>query len=250
MRQLKGKPTHKKCRQCGEWFELPAYAKPTQRFCTLSCSAEWRTNTPEFKKAQSERSKAYMQRNAKRMHDAVQALWNDPERREVLVEQARVRSNRKTHLAWMQEHNKRLWKDPEFRKRHSERTTKMLKKRWSDPVEVAKNAARMSKQSKQRWADPVKRQTMSWSNKIAQLAPLTRKKKRELSRARMSTPEAKAKASATLKAMWRDPAYRLRMSKDASTRLRKRWADPAYRARMTKARRSRAEKLRNEGRLK
>src|SRR6516165_6107420 len=33
---MREKPTHKECRQCGEWFELPPYAPPKRRFCSVS----------------------------------------------------------------------------------------------------------------------------------------------------------------------------------------------------------------------
>ena len=248
MKQLKGRPTHKQCRQCKEWFELPAYAKPTHRFCSQSCAAKFRTSKPEFKKAQSERSKAYMQRNAQKMHDAVQALWADPERRAVLVEQARERSNTKKHLAWMKEHNKRIWSDPEFRKRHVERTKKIMKKRWSDPEELAKNAARMSRDSKKRWADPEKRRRMTLKIRINALNTLTRKKLREKGKARMSTPENKAKSSATMKALWRDPVTRARFSKEQGERMRKLWRDPKFLA--LKSAQSRAQAQTPEGRAR
>lgn len=228
---IKDRPKrYKRCRWCNEWFELPVYAKPTRRFCTRSCGAKWRSNQPAFKKAQSERSKVCVKKYAQKLHDAVQALWADPERRAVQVEKARERSNRPQHLAWMQEHNKRIWKDPEFRKRHVKRSSKMMQERWRDPEALAKNAAQMSRESKKRWADPVKRQTMSWSIKIAQLAPLTVKKKRELGRVRMSTPENKAMASANLKKLWANPEMRARFAKEQGERMKKRWRDPKYRA--------------------
>lgn len=164
-----------------------------------------------------------MRRNAKKMHDAVQALWTDPERRAREVERARQRSNRPEHLAWMQEHNKKLWADPEYRKRHNQRSSKMMKERWSNPEELAKLADWMGKQSRARWllADPEKRRRWIQKLRIANLAPLVVKKKREQGRARMSKPEYKAIASASMKKRWADPEQRAMLSKKISAARRK-----------------------------
>src|SRR5215471_11394778 len=51
------KPTHKRCRNCGEWFQLPPYARPTHRFCTVSCARQHQNAQPKWKKAHSKRMK-------------------------------------------------------------------------------------------------------------------------------------------------------------------------------------------------
>src|SRR5215831_10892040 len=105
------RPTHKKCLNCREWFWLKPRANRRQRFCTRSCWATYRNAQPKWKKVQSQ--KARTSANPEVMRERARRVWRDPDRRARLLDKLRARANTKEHLAWMVEHNKRIWADPE-----------------------------------------------------------------------------------------------------------------------------------------
>jgi len=190
---MREKPTHKECRQCGEWFELPPYAPPKRRFCSVSCWAKWRNSQPKWRKAQSERAKAHADPEV--MRERARSIWRNPELRARLSAQRRELSRSKEHLAHMVEHNKKLWENKEFRKRHAERSRQQIIERWRDPIYRAKMSAQTIEQNKQRWADPRYAEKTSRNIRIAKAAPLGKRRQREHARELAQRPEEKARRS-------------------------------------------------------
>jgi hypothetical protein len=223
------KPTHKQCRQCGEWFTLKPYARPTQKFCTVSCAAIYRTSQPKWRKAQSAKVKA--RTDPEVMRERSRAMWRNPETRARLAASNKKRANTKEHLAWMAEHNKRLWSDPKFRKAAAARSSEALKQLWTDPAFREENITRMVEENKRRWANPDYKERVSRSIRRAKLAPLELKRQSKASKELAARPETKARTSAIMKARWKDPEQAARMIKRASETAHKRWRDdPDYRA--------------------
>lgn len=226
------KPTHKQCRQCGEWFTLKPRANRRQKFCTVSCSSKYRNAQPKWKKAQSRRMKA--KTDPEVMRERAKALWRDPEMRARLSEQRRIQSNTKEHLASMVEHNKKLWKDDEFRKRHTERSSKQAIEQWRDPVYREKMTALTAEKNKQRWADSDYKERVSRKIRIAKALPLAKKQQSKTSRELAQRPEEKVRKSKQMKERWSDPEQRAQMSKNSSETAIRKWRDdPAYRKKHT-----------------
>jgi hypothetical protein len=149
---MNDKPTHKQCRQCLQWFSLKKYARPQQKFCTLRCAAEHRNSDPEWRAAHSQKMKAKIDPEV--MRERAREQWRDPDKRARVIAGLTVYANSKEHLTQFAEQTKKLWADPEFRRQHSERTSKMVTERWSDPAFRQKISAMTSELNKQRWADP------------------------------------------------------------------------------------------------
>jgi hypothetical protein len=219
------KPTHKQCRQCGEWFKLRRYASPTQRFCTVGCWTAWRNAQPEWRKAQSAKIKAQTDSEVMR----TKSLGMSQEARAKIAEATRKRANSKQHLAWMAKHNEQLWSDKEFRKRHAERSREQVAKQWTDPTYRQKMSAQTTELNKKRWADPDFRERTSHNIRIALLAPLEKKRRLETARRLAQTSEHRERASNELKARWADPEQRALMSAYSRETQLKKWSDPEYR---------------------
>jgi hypothetical protein len=236
------KPTHKECRQCHQWFELPRYSRPTRRFCSLSCAATFRMNQLKNRKAQSEIAKAHADPEV--MRERARALWRDPEVRARLVEERTARSNTKEHLAWMAEHNKRLWQDKEFRKRHTERTSKRSAEKWLDPEYRAKMSAATAEANRKRWADPEYRDRVSWKIRIAKAQTHVKRRQKEVALELAQRPEEQDRKSQRMKDRWADPEQRARMSALASETAKRKWQEPEYRENKIAMLRSTVEKSR------
>jgi len=174
------RPTHKKCRGCGEWFSLKKYARPTQRFCSVSCFASWRNAQPKWRKAHSEKIKA--QTDPKVMRERSLAAWRDPAVRVLLTAIRTKQSHTKEARAQVAALNKKIWADPEFRKRHVARSRRAAAELWRDPVYRKKISALMVEENKKRWADPDYKETTSRSIRIALAQPLEKKRRSEQAR--------------------------------------------------------------------
>jgi hypothetical protein len=228
VRGKKNKPIHKQCRQCGEWFTLDPRANRRQKFCTVSCAATWRGAQPKWKKAHSKRMKARVDPEA--MREMSRAMWRNPEIRERLTNNARIRGNSPEHLAAMVEHNKKLWSDAEFRKQHEERSRQQFSNAWSNPEFREKASALTAELSAQRWADPDYRKKVSRSIRIAKAAPLEKKRQAKVNAERSQSPEARARSSQQMSERWADPEQRAQMTANASETAKRNWRDnPAYR---------------------
>ena len=240
-------PTHKECRHCGDWFKLGRYERPTRRFCSVRCAALARTSSPKWRAEHSAKIKKKV--DPKVMRERAKALWRDPEVRARLTEQRRVRSNTKAHLQAFAEHNKKLWADKEFRKRHAERSSKVAAEQMKDPEHRKKLSAATAKANKERWADPVYKERVSFRIRMAKRQPIARKRQSEISREVAKRPEYKAMLRARMKKRWDDPEQRASMSARASETAKRKWRDdPAYRdkklAALKKAAQSRATRER------
>jgi hypothetical protein len=228
MNRAAARPTHKQCRQCGEWFTLKRRANRRQKFCTLSCAATWRGAQPKWKKAHSKKVKARIDPEA--MREKSRAMWANPEIRERLTNKARIQANSPEHLAAMVEHNKQLWSNAEFRKQHEERSRQRALENWSNPEFREKMSALTGELSKQRWANPDYRAKVSRSIRIAKAAPLEKKRQAKVNTERSQSPEARARSSKQMLERWADPEQRARMSALATETAKRKWRDdPAYR---------------------
>jgi hypothetical protein len=228
---MKERPTHKKCRQCGEWFSFSKRAHLKQKFCSLGCSATYRNASPKWRKAQSRKIKA--KTDPEIMRERAKALWRNPEIRDRLTEERRTRSNTKEHRAHMAEHNKKLWANAVFRKQHTERARKLAVKQWRDPAYREKMSAATSEMNKQRWADPEYKKKISFRIRVALHNPLTKKRQSKLSRERMQRPELRAQASQQMKERWQNADQRARMSEQSRKSARRKWRDDSgYRAKI------------------
>ena len=225
---MKQRPTHKKCRHCGEWFSFSKRARLTQKFCSLSCSSSFRNAQPKWKKAQSQKIKA--KTDPKVMRARARALWRDPEIRARLTEERRARSNTKEHRAHMAEHNEKIWADPEFRKKQSKRAKKVAAKLWADPAFREKISATTTEANKQRWADPDFKKKTSFRIRVTLAQPLQKKRRSKQSRERMQRPEERARVSQQAKEQWQDPQFRALVSENSREAALRNWRDPAYRA--------------------
>jgi len=221
------RPTHKKCRQCGEWFNLSKRASLKQKFCCGSCAATYRTSDPKWRKAQSEKIKA--QCDSEVMRERSRKAWDDPETRAYLTEKTRERANTKEHKAYMLEHNKKMWADPEFRAAQTESKRKRSVKQWEDPAFREKMSAVTTQTNKKRWADPEFKKRTGFRIKLALAQPLEKKRKSAESKERMNRPENRARASEQAKQQWENPEYRAFMSGVSHETAVKRWQDPVYR---------------------
>ena len=205
------KPTHKKCRGCGEWFSLGKYERPTRKFCSVSCFATWRNAQPKWKKAHSEKIKA--QTDPKTMREKSLAAWRNPVTRDKMVKIRRAPALAEKSRAKMQKINKEIWADPEFRRRHVERSKKTAKELWNDPIFRIKISEGMTEINKQRWADPDYKEATSLSIRIALAQPLEKRRRSQRTREIMGTPEARERARAQMKKQWQDPEYRAAIAK-------------------------------------
>jgi hypothetical protein len=215
----KDKPTHKKCRGCGEWFSLGKYERPTRKFCSVSCFATWRNAQPKWKTAHSGKIKA--QTDPETMREKSRAAWRDPATRAKMIAIRRAPAIAEKSRVKMQKINKKIWADPEFRKRHVERSKKTAKELWRDPIFRIKTSAGMAEINKQRWADPDYKEATSRSIRIALAQPLQRKRLSRQASERAQKPEAREQMRTVMRERWRDPEYRSRMSKKISERRRR-----------------------------
>jgi hypothetical protein len=224
---MKDKPTHKQCRNCGEWFALRRNASPTQRFCSTGCSATYRTSKPKWRKAHSEKIKA--QTNPEVMRQRSLAAWANPETRARMTEATRKRANEPEHQAWMIEHNKRLWTDKEFRKGHLKRNSKVMADLWADPAFRQKQSEMTAAANKKRWADPEYKARTAQSIRIAKLTPLAHKRAQKMAKEVASRPLERARRAELMKQRWANPEMRAKMAANCSEALRKKYRDdPAY----------------------
>lgn len=241
-------PVHKQCRQCGEWFTLKPYARPTQKFCTVSCSAIWRTSQPKWRREQSRKMK--VQTDPEVMRERAKALWRDPEVRARIIESNRKRANTPEHLAWMAAHNKKLWADPARHKRTAVQAKKNLAKRWADPEFRARSSAATVERNKRLWANPDYRERVARSIRVAKRGTLSQKRQSKAAKEVAQRPEEKARRSKLMQDRWADPAMADQMRKTASETAKDRWKnDPLYRAKKTAALARHARSPENRERL-
>jgi hypothetical protein len=171
-------------------------------------------------------------------------MWADPVKRERYIEGLRQRSNAPEHLAYMVEHNKRLWQDAEFRKQHRQRTREQLAKRWQDPNQREKMRAVITARNKQRWADPDWRARTAQAIRIAKQGVLERRRQANSNREVAQRPEERQRRSELLQARWQDPEQAARMIERSRETAKARWQDAGYRRKQRIARRKEAEKSR------
>jgi hypothetical protein len=221
------RPTHKKCKQCKEWFNLRKRARLTQKFCCLSCACTYRNADPKWRAAQSKKVKAKTDPEVMRARSL--KAWADPETRAYLTEKTRQRANTAEHRAHMKEHNAKLWADPEFRAKQTELKSKRTAAMWADPAFREKMSALTIEGNKQRWADPDYKEKTSFRIRMALNQPLQKKRLSKQGKATMSKPENRKLVSQRVAAKWQDPEYRAHMSEAGHEAALERWRDPAYR---------------------
>jgi hypothetical protein len=223
----KKRPTHKKCKQCGEWFSLSKRANLRQKFCSYSCAAKHRCADPRWRRQHSQRMKDTTDPEV--MRERSRALWRDPKMRAHLIEQNRIRANSKEDRARFVEHNKKLWANADFRKRHAELTSKRAVKQWRDPAFRDKIISASIEASKQRWADPEYKRRVSKSIRIAKRKPEARARQSKVSREAAQRPERRARSSELMRARWQDEGQRARMVRENAKRRVPSWRDPVFR---------------------
>lgn len=244
-RGVKGPAVHRRCRQCKEWFMVKGYK---QKFCTLSCSAQYRNAQPAWRKAHSKKIKAITDPAV--MRERARALWRDPRVRAVITESVRKRTNSKEHLTWMAEHNKQLWANKEYRKQHVKRNSERVTKQWQDPKYREAMSVQMTKENKKRWADPEFKERTSRNIRIGKLAPLVKKREIAIARERADRPETRERMSRLMKERWNDPEMRAKMSANSAATARRNWdSNPAYRKRLAKAAAAWARSPENRARM-
>jgi len=111
---------------------------------------------------------------------------------------------------------RKLWRDPEFRKRAS-------KKRWS-----ATSRLRASERMREKWRDPGYRERQKHSRD--QKYRSARERRIAAIRKRNQDPEVRARRSEATRKQWRDPKF----CEDQSERMREQWQDQEYRERMSR----------------
>jgi hypothetical protein len=132
---------------------------------------------------------------------------------------------------------KKRWQNPLYRKRMKALASNRLKKLWKDPAYRLK----MSRMSKKNWKNPdykkrisdvtTKRNLDRWrrpENRKRQSRLLT-----EIARNRSSTTN--KKIAMAVKEMWKDSAYRERLSVSMTRAAKKRWENSDYRKSQTVA---------------
>jgi len=178
---------------------------------------------------------------------------NDPEYVKKLAEGRRrfIENNREVFSQRAKNLNKKLWKNPEFRKRHSER----IKALWKDPeyrkymAEAArKNLKKLwkrkdfqellsklkSAEMKKRWQD--EKYQAYWREKTREISlkiwsnPKHREYISKLMKERAKDPEWQKRKSEIAKALWQDPQYRAKFSPEHFSKAAKKlWEDPKIR---------------------
>lgn len=231
MRRMSERPTHKKCKQCGEWFNLHKRARLTQKFCCLSCASLHRTSDPKWRVAHSKKIKD--QTDSEMMRERSLKAWANPEVRAHLTEKTRERANTKEHRARMKTHNAKLWADPEFRAAQTELKKQRLFEQWADPTFREKMSTVAIEGNKQRWADPTFKKRTSFHIRMALAQPLQKKRLSKQGKEMMNKPENRERASQAAKQQWQDPEYRAYMSEVSSETAKARWRDPVYRKTQT-----------------
>ena len=221
------RPTHKKCRHCGEWFSFSKRAPLKRKFCSMSCASSYRNAQPKWKAEQSRKIKARTDPEA--MRAMAKALWQDPQTRAHLGAVRKVLANSKEHKVRMEEHNKKMWSDPDFRQRHVERTAKNAAERWTDPDYREKMSVLATEGNKKRWANPSFKKKTSFRIRVALANPLTKKRQSKQMRERMNQPEAKARVSQQAKELWQDPAFRTLVTENSRETALKSWSNPTFR---------------------
>jgi hypothetical protein len=177
-------------------------------------------------------------------------MWRNPTTRARLIEKIKKNANSPKHLAYMAEHNKKLWaEDSEFRKQHSERTGKMARQLWANPAYREKMSAMAVAENKKRWAEPAYREKVSRSLRRAKRRPEVRARASQIAKAVAQRPEEKAKRTQIMKQRWANPAYRAKMNERSSEIANKRWSDPAYREKTIAAIRATAKTLEYRARM-
>ena len=224
------RPEFKQCRQCKEWYSPRPRAQPWQRFCSVSCAAKHRQAQPRRRAEQSRRAKALAAAvGTEVMRERARVAWRDPEYRARMIEGIRARANTQARRDQMIKVNKKIWSNPEFRKRQSERARELSRRQWSDPAYRAKMSALKSEQNKKLWADPELRQKMIFGIRVSKRGLKERLRMSRAAREVMNRPEQKERSRQHFKRLWADPEYRARITKACSERARQRWRNPAYR---------------------
>lgn len=229
MKKNKNRPTHKECRQCGEWYSLSKRAKPTQRFCSTGCAAAHRAADPKWRRGQSLRMKAIA--NPEVLRERAAALWRNPETRALLTEKTRQRSNTPEHRARMKEHNKKLWANKEFRERQLELKKERMAKLWKDPNFREKASAATAELNKKRWADPEFKRRTRFRIRIALAQPLSKRRRSAISKERANRPENRERSRKEMERRWQDPAYRELITETSRKTALKGWSGPRSDAR-------------------
>lgn len=115
--------------------------------------------------------------------------------------------------------HKLKWQNKEFRDKHSQIISKVMRKLWQTPEHREKMSVVSSEMRKRDWANPQYREQKSISAK-AQWENIEYRQK-------MDMPGRNKK-------MWKDPEFAIFMKKNLSERSKKRWAeDSAFREKMT-----------------
>ena len=178
---------------------------------------------------------------------------NDPEyvkriaegRRKYIENHRHIFSERARNL------NKKLWKNSEFKKRHSQRiqemwqnpeykeymrraSSKNLKKLWRRKDFQELLSKLKSEEMKKRWQD--KNYRKFWEKKTREISlkiwanPKHREYISKLMRERFQNPELKQEISERSKKLWQDPAYRAKYPTDHFKKMvRELWKDPKFR---------------------
>jgi len=182
---------------------------------------------------------------------------NDPEYVRKLAEGRRkfIENNRHVFTIRAINLNKKLWTNPDFRKRHSER----IKKMWQDPKykeymrkASSKNLKSLwkrkdfqellsklkSEEMKKRWQDEKYR--AYWSKKMKEISlkiwssPSHREYISKLMKEKSQDPRWRERQSKIAKALWQNPEYRAKYQKDYFQKIGKKpWLNPEFRKRQT-----------------
>jgi len=178
---------------------------------------------------------------------------NDPEYVKKIAEGRRrfIENNREVFFQRAKNLNKKLWRDPEFLKRHSEK----IKKLWQDPeyrqymAEVSSKSLKKlwkrkdfqelmsglkSEEMKERWQDEDYREIMAeWMRKLSLKIwsnPNHREYISRLMKKRAEDPAWRKRQSRITRELWQNSEYRTKYPTDHFSKMAKKiWEDPEMR---------------------
>ncbi len=201
--------------------------------------ASWRhKNDPDYVQKIAEGRKRFIEENrekiANRMSERNKKMWKEPEYRKLRIKQLQKMWKNKEYKDFMSKkaskNLKKLWQNPEFKELMALHKSKELKERWQNPEYRKKMSLQMKEMSNQIWSEPSHREFISERMKTI-----------------TSNPEWRKMQSKKMKNIWQNPEYRkkypkehfIRMGKKAwekeenrimqSEKIKKQWKEDSFR---------------------
>jgi len=184
--------------------------------------ASWRhQNYPEYVKKIAEGRKKFIEDHrevfSQRAKNLNKKLWKNPEFRKRHSQRIKKLWKDPEYRKYMAEacskNLKNLWKRKDFQKLLSRLKSEEMKKRWQDKDYRVQKIQEMRENSLKMWLDPKYREYMSKLMKKKYSDPLWRDRRSKISKKLWEDPEYRRKVCGALKTLWQDPKHRTKYAK-------------------------------------